>query len=73
MFDEALGRLQALGDSAAAILPGLLLGMLVFGLGLVLVRGVRAAVTRAASLREASTGRRPSWAHCRGSPCWSSS
>ena len=35
MFDEALGRLQALGTSAAAILPGLLLGLLVFGLGLV--------------------------------------
>ena len=56
MFDEALGRLQALGNSTAAILPGLLLGFLVFGLGLVLVRGVRAAVTRAASLREASAG-----------------
>jgi small-conductance mechanosensitive channel len=56
MFDEALGRLQDLGNSTAAILPGLLLGVLIFGLGLVLVRGVRAAVTRAASLREASTG-----------------
>jgi small conductance mechanosensitive channel len=56
MFDEALGRLQALGNSAAAILPGLLLGLVVFGLGLVVVRGVRAAVTRAASLREASAG-----------------
>ncbi|MBU8536599.1 mechanosensitive ion channel family protein [Falsiroseomonas tokyonensis] len=54
MFDEALDRLQALGSSAANILPGLLLGVLVFGLGLILVRGVRAAVTRAASLREAS-------------------
>jgi small-conductance mechanosensitive channel len=54
MFDEALGRLEALGHSAAAILPGLLLGLVVFGLGLLLVRGIRAAVTRAASLREAS-------------------
>lgn len=56
MFDEALGRLEALGHSAAAILPGLLLGLVVFGLGLLLVRGIRAAVTRAASLREASAG-----------------
>ena len=54
MFDEALGRLQSLGNSAATILPGLLLGLVVFGLGLLLVRGVRAAVTRAVSLREAS-------------------
>lgn len=56
MFDEALGRLETLGHSAAAILPGLLLGLVVFGLGLLLVRGVRAAVARAASLREASAG-----------------
>ncbi|GGC69948.1 hypothetical protein GCM10011504_54730 [Siccirubricoccus deserti] len=56
MFDEALGRLEALGHSAAVILPGLLLSLVVFGLGLLLVRGVRAAVTRAASLREASAG-----------------
>jgi small-conductance mechanosensitive channel len=56
MFDEALGRLEALGNSGATILPGLLLGFVVFGLGLVIVRGVRAAVTRAASLREASAG-----------------
>lgn len=56
MFDEALDRLHALGNSAATILPGLLLGLVVFGLGLVVVRGVRAAVTRAASLREASAG-----------------
>ncbi|HEY8613015.1 MAG TPA: hypothetical protein VIL69_17225 [Roseomonas sp.] len=45
MFDEALGRLQALGFSATAILPGLLLGLGVLGLG--------PGVTRAASLREA--------------------
>ena len=56
MFNEALGRLEALGNAAAAILPGLLIGLVVFGLGLILVRGVRAAVTRAASLREASAG-----------------
>lgn len=54
MFNEALGRLEALGHSAAVILPGLLIGLLVFGLGLLLVRGVRAGVTRAASLRQAS-------------------
>jgi hypothetical protein len=51
MFDEALGRLQAVGNSAAVILPILLLGILIFGLGPILVRGVRAA-----ALREVSTG-----------------
>lgn len=56
MFDEALGRLHSLGASAAAVLPGLLVGLLVFGIGLLLVRGVRAGVTRAAALREASAG-----------------
>ena len=56
MFDEALDRLRGLGESAATILPGLLLGILLSGLGLFVVRGVRAAVTRAASRREASTG-----------------
>ncbi len=56
MFDAAFARLETLGTSAAAILPGLLLGIVVFTLGLFLARGVRAAVTRAASLREASAG-----------------
>lgn len=56
MFNEALDRLQALGNSAATILPGLLLGIVVFILGQLLVRGVRAGVTRAAALREASAG-----------------
>jgi len=56
MFDEALARLDALGSSAATILPGMLLGIVLFGLGLFVVRGVRAAVTRAASLRTASAG-----------------
>ena len=51
MFDQALDRLQALGNSAATILPGLLLGLVVFGLGLIVVRGVRAAVTRAEQRR----------------------
>ncbi|MBP0444394.1 mechanosensitive ion channel family protein [Roseomonas sp. SSH11] len=56
MFDEALNRLESLGEGAAAILPGLLVGIVVFALGLLLVRGIRAGVTRAASLREASAG-----------------
>jgi len=56
MFDEALGRLDALGKSAATLMPGLLVGLVVFALGLLVVRGVRAAVTRAASLRQASAG-----------------
>jgi len=56
MFDEALGRLHALGASAAALLPGLLVGLVVFALGLLVVRGVRAGVTRAAALRDASAG-----------------
>jgi small conductance mechanosensitive channel len=56
MFDQELGRLQTLGNSAATILPGLLMGLMVFGLGLIVARGARAAVTRAASLREASAG-----------------
>jgi small-conductance mechanosensitive channel len=56
MFDAALARLQAMATSVAAILPGLLLGAVVFALGLLLVRLVRAGVTRAASLRAASAG-----------------
>lgn len=56
MFSDALDRLHALGSSAATILPGLLLGIVVFILGQLLVRGVRAGVTRAAALREASAG-----------------
>ena len=34
MFDEALTRLYALGNSTAAILPGLLVGLVIFGVGL---------------------------------------
>ena len=52
MFDEAIGRLHVLGNSALVILPGMLVGLVVFALGLLLVRGIRAGVTRAASLRE---------------------
>ena len=56
MFDQAMARLQELGNSALTILPGLVLGIVVFALGLILVRGIRAGVTRAAALREASSG-----------------
>jgi small-conductance mechanosensitive channel len=56
MFNEALGRLHSLGAGAAAILPGLVVGLLVFGLGLFLVRGIRLGVTRAAAMRHASEG-----------------
>lgn len=54
MFDEALTRLQDLGGSAAAILPSLLVGLVIFGLGLLVARAVRAGARRAAALREAS-------------------
>jgi Na+/H+ antiporter NhaA len=43
MFDEALGRLHALGASAAALLLGLLVGLVVFALGLLMARGVPTA------------------------------
>ena len=43
MFDAALDRLEALGASVAALLPGLAVGLLVFGLGLLAARAVRAA------------------------------
>ena len=56
MFDAALDRLEALGASVAALLPGLAVGLLVFGLGLLAARAVRAGVRRAAALREASAG-----------------
>ncbi|KQQ45031.1 hypothetical protein ASF58_20120 [Methylobacterium sp. Leaf125] len=56
IFSEALGRLEGLGRSAAALLPGLAVALVLFGLGLLVARGVRAAVRRAATLREASPG-----------------
>lgn len=56
MFDQAINRLETLGNSAAALLPGLLVGLLVFGLGLLAARAVRAAVRHAAARREASAG-----------------
>ncbi|MBR0648719.1 mechanosensitive ion channel [Roseomonas terrae] len=56
MFDQAIERLRSLGDTAMTILPSMLLGLLIFSLGLLVVRGVRTGVTRAASLRDASAG-----------------
>lgn len=56
IFSEALGRLEGLGRSAAALLPGLAIALVLFGVGLLLARGVRAAVRRAVELREASPG-----------------
>ncbi|TXN73987.1 mechanosensitive ion channel family protein [Methylobacterium sp. WL18] len=56
IFSEALGRLEGLGRSAAALVPGLVIALVLFGLGLLVARGVRAAVRRAAELRQASPG-----------------
>ncbi|MHB2211479.1 mechanosensitive ion channel family protein [Methylobacterium sp. CM6257] len=56
IFSEALGRLEQLGRSTAALLPGLAVALILFGLGLLIARGVRAAVRRAAALRDASPG-----------------
>ncbi|RZK85574.1 MAG: mechanosensitive ion channel family protein, partial [Methylobacterium sp.] len=56
IFSEALGRLEGLGRSAAALVPGLVIALVLFGVGLLIARGVRAAVRRAAELRQASPG-----------------
>jgi small conductance mechanosensitive channel len=56
IFSEALGRLEELGRSAVALLPGLAIALVLFGIGLLAARGVRAAVRRAAELRDASPG-----------------
>ncbi len=56
IFSEALGRLEELGRSAVALLPGLAIALVLFGIGLLVARGVRAAVRRAAELRDASPG-----------------
>lgn len=56
MFDAALNRLHSLGMSALTVLPGVLVALVVFGLGMLAVRLVRAGVTRAAALRDASAG-----------------
>lgn len=54
MLDEAVGRIEDLINSGIAFVPGLLVGLAVFSIGLLIARGVRAAVTRAAMLRDAS-------------------
>lgn len=56
IFAEALARLEGLARSAATLLPGLAVALVVFGVGLLVARGVRAAVRRAAALRDASPG-----------------
>ena len=55
-FDTALARVRGLADAALALLPGLALGLVVFGVFLLLARGVRAALTRAAQLRGMAPG-----------------
>jgi small-conductance mechanosensitive channel len=54
MFAEAVDRLDALARGTAALVPGLLIGLLLFAIGLLLARGVRSGVRRAAALREAT-------------------
>ncbi|TPG57384.1 mechanosensitive ion channel family protein [Roseomonas nepalensis] len=54
MFAEATHRITELGASALAIVPGLLIGLLIFGVGLLVARGIRAGVRRALALRQAS-------------------
>ncbi|WP_407529613.1 mechanosensitive ion channel family protein [Methylobacterium oryzisoli] len=56
IFSEALERLEQLGRASVALLPGLAVALVLFGLGLLVARGVRAAVRRAAALRDASPG-----------------
>jgi hypothetical protein len=48
IFSEALGRLEQLGRATVTLLPGLAIALVLFGLGLLVARGVRAAVRRAA-------------------------
>ena len=56
IFSEALGRLEELSRSAVTLLPGLAIALVLFGIGLLIAKGVRAAVRRAAELRDASPG-----------------
>ena len=56
-FDTALARLNELGAAALALLPGLLLGLLAFGLFVLLGRVLRAGVVRAARAQAALSGR----------------
>lgn len=54
MFAEATGRLSELGAATLEVLPRLIIALIVFGLGYMLSRGVRAGVRRALALRQAS-------------------
>ena len=54
MFAEAIKRLHTIAQSAAALLPGFLVALVVFAVGLLVARCVRAAVRRAAQIRQAS-------------------
>jgi small conductance mechanosensitive channel len=56
IFSEAIGRMDAMARSAAALVPGLLVALVIFGIGLLVARGVRAGVRRATELRHASPG-----------------
>ena len=55
-FDTALARLNELSAATLALLPGLLLGVLVFGLFLLFARVLRSGVVRAASARGVAPG-----------------
>ncbi len=52
----ALDRIRALADATLALLPGLAFGLLVFGVFLLLARGVRAGIGRAVRLRSDNAG-----------------
>jgi small-conductance mechanosensitive channel len=56
IFSEAINRLDSMARAAAALIPGLLVALLVFGIGVLVAKGARAAVRRAAELRQASPG-----------------
>ena len=55
-LDTAIDRLDELARGVLAFLPGLFFGLIVFGLFLLLARGVRAAVRRAVRLRSDNPG-----------------
>ena len=55
-FDIALQRLTELAESALAMLPGLLLGLVALGLFLLIARAVRAGVGRAVHARSDARG-----------------
>ncbi len=55
-FETAFARLRELGEGTLALLPGLALGLLVFGVFLLLARALRAGIARAASARGVAPG-----------------